>query len=198
MVFSRRLSAVALAGVLVMTAAGCSSDKPSNPIGVASTQAAPGTADHSAADVEFLTSMVPHHAQAVRMADVMLAKKDLSPEVRTLAQKIKDAQGPEIQQMQSLLAKWGAPAAPTGHAHDGANDMAGMVSEDAIERLGEWPIDRAEPAFLDLMSAHHTGALQMASTASKMVTNPEVQALAQRIFENQQSEIAEMRKLLAK
>src|SRR5699024_5351801 len=48
------------------------------------------------ADVMFVQMMIPHHAQALEMAEIMLAKEGLDPEVVALVEQIRDAQGPEI------------------------------------------------------------------------------------------------------
>jgi uncharacterized protein (DUF305 family) len=43
--------------------------------------------------------------------------------------------------------------------------------------------------FLELMSAHHQGAIQMANTELRSGSLPEVKRLAQQIVDNQQVEI---------
>jgi uncharacterized protein (DUF305 family) len=58
--------------------------------------------------------MVPHHTQAIEMSDMLLAKQDIDPRVVTLAQQIKAAQTPEIDQLNTWLGQWGQAAAPTG------------------------------------------------------------------------------------
>ena len=55
----------------------------------------------------FAAMMVPHHAQAVEMSDLLLAKPDVDPTVADLATRIKSAQAPEIAQMNGWLAGWG-------------------------------------------------------------------------------------------
>jgi uncharacterized protein (DUF305 family) len=62
----------------------------------------------SESDITFAQLMIPHHEQAVQMADMAL-QKATTPEVQQLAQQIKDAQDPEIQQMRGWLTAWDAP-----------------------------------------------------------------------------------------
>ncbi len=64
---------------------------------------------HNPADVTFAQHMIPHHQQAIQMSDMVLGKQGIDPRVVTLAQQIKAAQGPEIEQMQTWLSQWGAP-----------------------------------------------------------------------------------------
>ena len=54
------------------------------------------------ADVMFAQMMIPHHEQAVEMAD-LAATRASDPEVKELATKIKAAQDPEIQTMKGWL-----------------------------------------------------------------------------------------------
>ncbi len=66
--------------------------------------AAPGP--HNEADVAFVQHMIPHHAQAIDMSDIVLSKQDVDPDVTELAAKIQTAQGPEIETMRSWLTAW--------------------------------------------------------------------------------------------
>jgi len=60
----------------------------------------------------FARHMIPHHQQAIQMSDTVLAKQGIDARVVDLANTIKAAQGPEIQQMQSWLSQWGEPTMP--------------------------------------------------------------------------------------
>ena len=70
------------------------------------------TEAHNQADVMFAQQMIPHHQQAIEMSDVILGKQGIDGRVVELANQIKAAQGPEIQQMQSWLSQWGQPTMP--------------------------------------------------------------------------------------
>ncbi|WP_434424115.1 DUF305 domain-containing protein [Nannocystis pusilla] len=52
-------------------------------------------------DLEFIDAMVPHHRAAVDMAGIELERGE-SPEVRMMAQQMKDAQEGEITKMQVI------------------------------------------------------------------------------------------------
>ena len=60
-----------------------------------SASATPAVGAHNQADIAFATEMIPHHRQAVQMADLALSRAT-NAEVKTLAQAIKAAQDPEI------------------------------------------------------------------------------------------------------
>jgi uncharacterized protein (DUF305 family) len=104
-------------------AVGCSNsgEQPAGQTTTAATATAsatntPGGESHNQADVMFAMQMIPHHQQAIEMSDVVLNKEGIDPRVTELANQIKAAQGPEIQQMQGWLNQWGSPMPmPSGH-----------------------------------------------------------------------------------
>lgn len=51
----------------------------------------------------FITEMIPHHRGAVAMANVLLADKTISPQLRAFAEKIVSAQTGEIAEMEMWL-----------------------------------------------------------------------------------------------
>ncbi|SFB01379.1 Uncharacterized conserved protein, DUF305 family [Amycolatopsis marina] len=152
---------------------------------------------HNEADVQFARHMVPHHEQAMEMAGLVPERTD-NEAVRKLASRIEQAQGPEIDQLETWLAKWGAPGAETGgHGeHSGKPGMAGMMSDAEMSALSAAEGAKFDSAWLDLMIKHHEGAVEMARTEIADGTDPETVAMAQRIVDAQLAEIAEMRELL--
>jgi uncharacterized protein (DUF305 family) len=56
----------------------------------------------NALDAMFLKMMIPHHQMAVDMSDEALSKAE-HPELRDIAQKIRDEQSSEIELMQGYL-----------------------------------------------------------------------------------------------
>ena len=63
-------------------------------------------ASHNEADVTFAQEMIPHHQQAIEMADLAESRAE-SQEVKDLATDIEAAQGPEIETMTGWLESWG-------------------------------------------------------------------------------------------
>lgn len=56
---------------------------------------------------DFLRVMIPHHQSAIDMVDVLLQQKDIDPEVKTMAERMKAAQQKEIADMQKKLEAYG-------------------------------------------------------------------------------------------
>ena len=153
------------------------------------------SADHNAADIMFSQMMIPHHAQAVEMSDLMLAKTGIPAPVTSLATRIKAAQAPEIEQMTGWLETWNQPTM-TGHTMPGGG-MSGMVSAEDLRKLTSAQGDEAVKLFLTQMVAHHEGAIAMARTEVDAGKFAETIELAKAIITSQQAEIEEMKQLLA-
>lgn len=158
------------------------------------------TGQFNDADVTFATEMIPHHQQAVEMAE-LAADRAQSPEVRQLAEDIEAAQGPEIETMTQWLEDWGqeAPSASMDHGdmgHGDSDGMPGMMDETEMTTLEEADGATYDQMFLQMMIEHHEGAIEMARTEQANGENPDAVALAEQIETDQKSEIAKMDELL--
>ncbi|WP_016935828.1 DUF305 domain-containing protein, partial [Rhodococcus sp. R1101] len=163
-------------------------------------------AAHNDADVMFAQMMIPHHSQAIEMSDMLLAKENIPAEVIALAEQIKAAQGPEIEQLESWLDQWGAPMATSEDGHDmpgmdegtgmGTSGMDGMMSAEDMQALAQAQGTDAARLFLDQMIVHHEGAVEMAQTEIGEGRFTDAVVMARSIVDTQQQEIETMRQLL--
>jgi uncharacterized protein (DUF305 family) len=157
------------------------------------------SAEHNDADVMFAQMMIPHHQQAVEMSEMLLAKQDIPAEVGDFAQRVIDAQGPEIEHMNSMLGAWGAGPASEDEMDDmdhGSGDdagMSGMMSEEDMAALEQAEGTEAARLYLEQMTVHHEGAVEMAREQVDAGQNPQAVDLAQQVIEAQEAEIEEMR-----
>lgn len=160
----------------------------------------PASGQQNDADVMFAQGMIPHHQQAVKMSDLMLAKADADPRVLTLARQIKAAQGPEITQMTGWLEGWGFKVQPMendmDHSGMSGNGMDGMMSDEDMKELEAASGADASRMFLEGMVKHHEGAVKMAQTEISDGENPDAIKLAEAIVTSQQQEITVMKDLL--
>lgn len=151
-------------------------------------------ADHNQADIAFAQMMIPHHAQAVEMSDIILAKTGIPAEVMGLATRIKDAQAPEIEAMTGWLETWNQPTMMSDHS---GHSMGGMVDAQGIDELKAAEGTEAAKLFLTQMVGHHEGAVSMAKQELSVGKYPEAVELSRAIITSQEAEIAEMKDLLA-
>lgn len=187
---------VAVLGLTALLGAACSSDDST----VSAPDASVADAPHNDADVEFAQGMIPHHRQAVEMAQ-LAADRAESPEVLELAERIEAAQAPEIDQMIGWLEAWGEDVPDGGGMDHGGMDSGaggmGMMSAEDMEMLGAASGADFDVMFLEMMIVHHEGALEMAETEAAEGEYPDALALAEQIIATQQAEIDEMNGLLA-
>ncbi|NYV78695.1 DUF305 domain-containing protein, partial [Streptomyces sp. UH6] len=165
----------------------------------ASTPASPASpaspGGRNSADVAFAQGMIPHHRQAVEMADLAPGRAG-SDEVRSLAAEIKKAQGPEITTLSGWLTSWGEeqPAEDAGgHAAHGAGGMMSAQDMELLRKASGAAFDRA---FLRMMIEHHEGAVAMARTETAEGSHAPAREMAGGITASQTAEIERMEKLL--
>ena len=193
-----RLAVPAAAAVIVLalSACGSSDDSTSGSMmsgsGNNSASMSAGTATGAKGDVEFAQMMIPHHEQAVAMADLALQNDSASADVKALATQIKAAQDPEIKLMTVWLGQWGAAesSGPMGHGSGGMQDDQDMT---ALKAANGAEFDRM---WLTMMIAHHQGAVTMAQDVLGSTAHAGVKEMANAIVRGQQNEIATMQGML--
>ena len=75
--------------------------------------------------------------------------------------------------------------------------MSGMLSKEEFDNLSKLRGSEFDQAFLTAMIFHHEGAVDMCTTMLATGTNATVKELAQKIFDAQTVEIAQMKVMLA-
>jgi uncharacterized protein (DUF305 family) len=147
-------------------------------------------------DVMFAQMMIPHHEQAIEMADIALDPTiEASDAVRELATEIKNAQDPEIAFMKDVLTKWNKPTEMDA-SMDHSEMMEGMLSLDELNALGALRGTAFDTAWLEAMIRHHEGAITMANDLIESGINQELINLGREIITAQQAEIEAMKALL--
>lgn len=188
---------VPAAAILALAGCGGSATSESS----ASDDAVAGVA-HNAADVEFATAMIPHHAEALVMADLTVGRP-LDEDVAALVDDIRAAQTPEIELMADWLEEWGEPVPETmrDHEHGGHSGEMGETGEMRqadLERLAEAPTAEFQALWLQMMVEHHEGAVSMAEDELEDGTFGPALDLAEDIVASQSDEIDRMEQLLGR
>ena len=163
-------------------------------------------------DRHFIEMMIPHHQDAIAMADLALIRGK-RPEVKKLAQAIKKDQTREIQEMRTWYKQWfGKEVAAHSmndmgmmgdHHNQGQGTGSGMMGQgmmgqgqgmmsmktdlDALKKAPDF-----DKEFVRQMIPHHQMAVMMAQMASECASHPEIRTLAQSIITSQSAEIAQM------
>ncbi|MGX5184661.1 DUF305 domain-containing protein [Streptomyces avermitilis] len=209
----RALAAAGTAAVLALTLAACGSDdsKDSSMPGMhhgsgsaaASSSSPSSSGRFNGADVTFAQQMIPHHQQAVEMAELAEGRA-FDPDVKDLAAAIEKAQDPEISTMRGWLKSWGKPGSSTasgmpGMPHGaGGTDMAGMMSDEHMTALKAAQGTAFDKMFAQMMIDHHEGAITMAQDEQKSGRSADAKKLAGTVITNQTAEIAKMNRILGR
>jgi uncharacterized protein (DUF305 family) len=159
--------------------------------------------DPNSTDVGFLQDMHWHHDQAVEMALIYMSLPGTDPALRQTAEEILVGQNQEIGLMIQMLRDFGKPETnetDTGMAWMGhptpLDSMPGMATETQLDQLQRASGSTADNLFVQLMTAHHQGGIEMATYAAKNANEGDVRTLARQIAGSQQEEITEMQQLL--
>jgi len=161
---------------------------------------------YTPADVEFMTGMIHHHAQALVMSR-MAPSHGASGPLQIMAERIIVGQNDEITLMQRWLRERNEPVpepAPAGmdmamHGADHAMHMPGMLSPAQLEELDAARGPEFERLFLTYMIQHHQGAITMVDDLFNSYGAGQGDAifkLASDIAADQSSEIARMQSML--
>ena len=155
---------------------------------------------YSPDDVAFMQNMIPHHAQAVDMAN-LVAERTNRDEVVKIAKRIKASQADEIKFMEEWLAQRNEALTPPDHSgHHGAHhQMAGMATPDQMQQLADSEGIDFDKLFLSLMITHHDGALIMVEDLTDQpgsAYDPVLYDFTADIVNDQSAEIEQMSAIL--
>lgn len=149
------------------------------------------------ADVDFATTMIEHHAEAIRMANVTIGREGLDPRIAELAEEVRLEQTEEIDTMSAWLREWDEPVPETGFATGDGHTHSEEEGHGDLESLASAPTPRFESRWLEMMIEHHESAVEMAERVAAAGRSPEVADLAETIGRQQRAEITRMSRWLA-
>lgn len=165
-----------------------------------------GQYPYSDADIEFMSGMIPHHAQAVIMGG-WAKTHGARPDVAILCERIVVGQSDEIAMMQQWLRDRGLPvpdAKATKHKMkmNGMEHemlMPGMMTDEQMAELDKARGPEFDRLFLEGMIRHHQGAIDMVEELFKAygaAQDEVIYKFASDVYADQSTEIARMHKML--
>jgi uncharacterized protein (DUF305 family) len=154
-------------------------------------------------DLMYIDMMIPHHESVIALAEV--AQHELShPDLIEIAEAIVETQDAEIREMELLRDEWYGDAETV--SMDMMMEMPGMGADMpmmAQQMNAEWQVqafctaENRDLAFIDQVIPHHQMAIDASEAALEEAVHPELEAIAQRVIEDQQHEIDELEALHA-
>jgi uncharacterized protein (DUF305 family) len=164
-----------------------------------------GIPPFSKADVDFMSGMIGHHAQAVVMAG-WAPTHGARNDVQLLCARIAVAQTDEIASMQRWLRDRNQPVPDAheihGHMMPGMDMpmlMPGMLTDAELAQLDKARGPEFDRLFLTFMIKHHQGAISMVETllgSNDSAEDDIVYRFASDVYADQTTEIARMQKML--
>jgi uncharacterized protein (DUF305 family) len=162
---------------------------------------------YSQADVDFMSGMIPHHAQAVLIAG-WAASHGARPEVRVLCERMVVGQRDEIEFMRNWLRDRGQPVPDANATHhrmkmNGVEHdmlMPGMLTPEQLAQLDKARSAEWDRLFLTFMIRHHEGALEMVDDLFESygaLQDEDIYKFASDMYADQTIEIERMQKMLA-
>jgi uncharacterized protein (DUF305 family) len=161
---------------------------------------------YTAADIHFMSGMISHHAQAIKMAK-WAPTHGASPAVIRLSERIGTSQADEIVFMQSWLRDRRQPVPepdPAGMKMKMGDSehvmlMPGMLTPEQMAQLDAARGKEFDKLFLTFMIQHHQGAITMVRElfgAHGAGQDESVFQFANDVEIDQEAEIARMRQML--
>ena len=184
------------AALLAVAIAACSSATPPILTPAAQAKADGGRPPYTRADVEFMSGMIGHHAQAVVMAG-WAPTHGAGASLRALAERIVVGQRDEIALMQAWLRDRNETVPDGGPSH---HLMPGMLTAEQLARLDQARGMEFDRLFLAFMIQHHQGAITMVEQlfgANGAAQDETVFKFASDVHVDQITEIEFMSKMLA-
>jgi uncharacterized protein (DUF305 family) len=184
---------------------GCSSARAGGPV-TGGAQPIPQSRPVYDADVNFFSGMIPHHAQAVKIAK-WAPTHGASDAVKRMCERIVVAQTDEIVIMQNWLIDRGKPAPPADathmvHMQGGVEHkmlMPGMLTDEELANLDKARGVEFDRLFLTYMIKHHNGAVGMVDELFKQYGGGQdetVFKMASDIYADQTTEVGRMQGML--
>jgi uncharacterized protein (DUF305 family) len=163
----------------------------------------------SSPDIGFAQDMLMHHQQATQMIELL--RPDLAADIRGVAQQIKDSQSRESGILMGWLEILGEPlqnpnpmawmtttpssASPTTHDManmPAGNPMPGMATSEELTAMANASGGQQEILFLQLMTRHHQGGIDMAAAVQRSSASPTVRQRAMSMIKEQTDEVQVM------
>lgn len=153
------------------------------------------TEAHSRFDVLFARDIIEHDAQAIALAELVVAKDGVERDVTDVARRIVANNTGRISELQSFLLEWGftpmtvSPDPP--RADPGVEGGEHPLATDADYRvLRESTEPGATDAFVDLIIRQDQFTISMARSQLQSGSHPGTMAVARSLIEEQQAEIS--------
>ncbi|TDB38310.1 MAG: DUF305 domain-containing protein [Actinobacteria bacterium] len=147
---------------------------------------APSQGEARGVDSMFIEQMIPHHDDAIAMAELALTRAE-HPEIKQLAEDVIRTQSAENAQMRDWYDEWFGESVPA-YGSGSSGMMGGRFGDLTALR----DADQFDRAFIEQMIPHHQMGIMMARMAGDSTSRLEIRGLTDGIIRTQSEEIDRM------
>ncbi|TCS33075.1 uncharacterized protein (DUF305 family) [Paucimonas lemoignei] len=147
--------------------------------------------DKAPADQQFLDTMTTHHAQGIKMAE-LVESRAAHDELKSFAKKMIDEQRQDINQMQEVRQKLFADQGSAANMQMPGMRGAMKGRQTSMQKLENSKGETFDKMFLDMMTRHHQQAIKISSAMMPKFTHQEVKDMAEKMKASQQEDMKKM------
>ncbi len=159
--------------------------------GVSGSVDVPSTGAARGVDSMFIEQMIPHHDDAIAMAELALTRAE-HPEIKQLAEDVIRTQTAENAHMRDWYGQWYGESVPTSGTGSYGMMGGGMMGGNFGDLKDLEAAEQFDKAFIEQMIPHHQMGIMMARMAGNATGRTEIQGLTDSIIRTQSDEIDRM------
>lgn len=149
------------------------------------------------ADYDLAAELREHHKGAIAMSETQL-DSGTDAQLKEMAQKIKDAQQKESDQIDKMLDGYDDKAKDYDPMNtDSGLGKAMMDNMQAMMKMPEMDAGSVDKSFAAMMIKHHQDGIKMGKTIQQYAKDTKFKQMAQKMILDQQKEIEELQNWLA-
>ncbi len=152
---------------------------------------APSLGEARGVDSMFIEEMIPHHDDAIAMAELALTQAE-HPEIKQLARDVIRTQSAENAQMRDWYEEWYGESVPADGSGSSGMMGGGMMGGNFGDLTALEEAEQFDQAFIEQMIPHHQMGIMMARMVDNSSSRAEIQGLAESIIRTQSEEIDRM------
>ena len=142
-------------------------------------------------DSMFIEQMIPHHDDAIAMAELALTRAK-HPEIKQLAEDVIRTQSAENVQMRDWYEQWYGESVPANGSGSYGMMGGGMMGGSSGDLTALEDAEQFDKAFIEQMIPHHEMGIMMARMAGNSTGRTEIRGLTESIIRSQSDEIDRM------
>tara|TARA_Y100000815_G_scaffold41911_1_gene34524 strand:+ start:35997 stop:36743 length:747 start_codon:yes stop_codon:yes gene_type:complete len=146
------------------------------------------------ADYDLAAELKEHHKGAIAMSETQL-NSGTDAQLKQMAQKIKDAQQKEVDQIDRMLDGYDDKAKDYDPTDTGSGlGKAMMDNMQAMMKMPDMDGTSVDRSFAAMMIKHHQDGIKMAKTIQQYAKDTKFKQMAQKMIEDHQKDIQELEK----